>query len=59
MTASIVVGSILLATNQKLGVEKRLVFSSADFVNWGGVQVDEDGARDMFIASGLVEEGLV
>ncbi len=34
------------------------VVASSNLVDWGGVKVDEDGARDVFVVAGLVEEGL-
>lgn len=59
MAASIVVSSVFLAADQQLGVEELPVVASADLVNGGGVEVDEDGARDVFAVAGLCEEGLV
>ena len=58
MTTSIVVGSILLAADQQLGVEKVAVFAGSDLVDGRGVQIDEDGSRNMLAAAGLGEEGL-
>lgn len=55
----IVVGSILLAADQKLRVEERAVLPSADLINGGGVEVDEEGSRHVFAVAGLGEEGLV
>lgn len=59
MTTGVVVGSILLAADQELGVEELAVVTGADLVDGGGVEVDEDGARHVFAAAGLGEEGLV
>lgn len=59
MASGIIVGSVFLATDQQLGVEQGLVFSSSDLVDRRRIKVDEDGARDEFLATGLVEEGLV
>lgn len=42
MASSIVVGRVLLAANQKLGVKELAVVARPDLVDWGGVQVDED-----------------
>ena len=69
-----VVGSILLAADQQLRVEQLAVGTSADLVNglgllapglcvaesatYRGVQVDEDGARNVFAVASLREEGL-
>lgn len=69
-----IVGSILLAADQQLRVEQLAVGTSADLVNglsllapsilvaesaaYRGVQVDEDGARNVFAIASLREEGL-
>ena len=58
MATGIVVGGILLAADQELGVEELAVVASPDLVDRGGVEVDEDGARDVFAAAGLGKEGL-
>lgn len=57
VTTSIVVGSILLAANQQLGVEELAVGSSADLVDGGGVEIAEDGPRHVFAAAGRGKEG--
>ena len=54
-----VVGCVLLAADQQLGVEELAVGASSDLVDGRGVQVDEDGTRDVFAAASLGEEGLV
>lgn len=59
VTASIVVGSVFLAADQQLRVVELAVGAGADLVDRGGIQVDEDGARDVFSAARLGEEGLV
>jgi hypothetical protein len=70
-----VVGSILLAADQELGVEQLAVGSGTDLIDrlyqsalnhcrdarsatYRWVQVDEDGAGDVFAAARLGEEGL-
>jgi len=58
MTTSIVVGGILLAADQQLGVEKVTVFASSDLVNGRGVKIDEERSRNMLAAAGLSEESL-
>lgn len=58
MTTRVVVGSILLAADQELGVEKLAVIPGADLVDGGGVKVDEDGSGHVFAAAGLGEEGV-
>ncbi len=59
MTTSIVVCSVFFSADQQLGVEELAVLTGADLVNRGGVEVDEDGARDVFVVAGLVEEGFI
>ena len=58
MTSSIVVGCVLLAADQQLGVEQLAVITSADLVNGGGVKVDEDGSRDIFATASLREDSI-
>ena len=58
VTAGIVVGSVLLPADQELGVEELAVVARADLIDGRGVEVDEDGAGDIFAAARLVEEGL-
>jgi hypothetical protein len=58
VTTSIVVGSILLTTDQKLRVEELSVVTSANLIDWGRVQVDEDGTRNVFAAASLCEDGI-
>lgn len=59
VTTSIVVGSILLAADQKLGVEKLAVVARANLIDRGGVEIDKEGPGDIFAVAGLGEEGLV
>lgn len=58
MTTSIVVGGILLAADQKLGVEELAVATGADLVDGRGVEVDKDGPGHVLAAAGLGEEGV-
>jgi hypothetical protein len=58
VATGVVVGSILLPTNQKLRVEQLAVSAGADLVNRGRVEIDEDGAGDVFAITRLSEEGL-
>jgi hypothetical protein len=58
VTSSVVVCGILLATNQEFGVEELSVWTGSNFVDWGGVEIDENGTRNMFVVAGLGEEGL-
>ena len=59
MTTGVVVGSIFLSADQELWVEELTVFTSADFVNWRWVEINEDGSWDVFATAGLAEEGIV
>lgn len=59
MTTGVIVGSILLAANQELGVEERAVAAGADLIDGGRVEIDKDGSGHVFAAAGLAEEGLV
>lgn len=58
MTTGIVVGSILLAADEQLGVEQLAIGAGADLVDRGGVKVNEDGSRNMFAVARLSEKGL-
>jgi hypothetical protein len=58
VTTGIVVGGILLTTDQQLGVEKVTVFTGSDLVDRRGVEIDEQRSRNMLAAAGLGEEGL-
>jgi len=39
-------------------MEELAVITSADLVDWGGVEIDKDGARDVFAAASLSEDGI-
>ncbi len=58
VTTGVVVGGVLLAGDQLLGVEQLTVGASADLVNDGRLQVDEDSARHVLASSSLAEEGV-
>jgi len=58
VTTSIIVSSILLAADEQLRVEKLSVVACADLVDRGGIQIDEERARDVFAIARLSEEGL-
>src|SRR3954452_25452260 len=58
VATGIVVGGILLAADQQLGVEQLAVGTSADLVDRGRVEVDEKGAGDVYAIARLGEEGL-
>ena len=42
MASCIVVGSILLATDQKLWVEELTIVAGADLIDWGRIKINED-----------------
>ena len=42
--------------DELLGMEELTVGSRSDFIDYGGFQVDEDGARDVLASTGLAEE---
>jgi hypothetical protein len=58
MAPSVVVGRILLAADQQLGMKELTIGTGTYLVNWRRVQVDEDGARNIFAVARLGEEGL-
>jgi hypothetical protein len=58
VATGIVVGGILLSADQKLGVEERAVIAGADLIDRGRVEINEDGAGDVFAVARLGEEGL-
>ena len=58
VAAGVVVGSVLLAGDQLLRMEQLAVGSSAYFVYHSRLQIDEDGARNVFSRAGLRKEGI-
>ena len=56
VATGVVVGSILLAGDHLLGVEELAISAQADLINDGGLEVDEDSARNVFAGSALGEE---
>jgi hypothetical protein len=58
VTAGEVVAGILFTRDQLLGVEELTVGASADLVNDGGLQIDEDTAGNVLAGTGLGEEGV-
>lgn len=59
VATGVVVGSILLAADQELGVEEGAVAARADLIDGRRVKVDEEGSGHVFASAGLAEEGLV
>ena len=58
MPASIVVSSILLTSDQLFWVEELTIGTGADLINYGWLQINEDGAWDVLAGTSLGEEGL-
>jgi len=58
VASGIVVGSILLAGDQLLRVEQLTVGTSADLINYSGLQINKDSPGDMFASSSLSEESV-
>ena len=53
VTPGVVVGSVLLAGDELLGVEELAVGPSSDLIDDGGLQVYEDSPGDVFASSSL------
>lgn len=58
MTTGEVVGCVLLAADELLGVEELAVGAGADLVNHGGLEIDEDRTGHVLAGPGLAEEGV-
>ena len=58
VTTGVVVGGILLTSDQLLGVEELTVGTGADLVDDGRLQIDEDGTWDVLAGASLGEEGV-
>ena len=58
VTTGEVVGGIFLTGDELLGVEELSVGTSADLINDGGLQVEEDASWDVFAGTSLREEGV-
>jgi len=58
VAAGVVVGSILLAGDQLIGVEELGIFADFDIIDDGGFQIEIDAAGDVFAGSRLTEEGI-
>jgi len=54
----VVVGGVLLARNELLGVKELAVDASPDLVNDGGLKVHEDGSWHVFAGSSFREESV-
>eukprot|EP00976_Prorocentrum_cordatum_P072379 1180690-Prorocentrum_minimum.AAC.2 len=58
VTTGEVVGGILLAGDQLLGVEQLTVGTSADLIDHGGLEIEEHAAGHVLAGTGLGEEGV-
>ena len=58
MSTGEVVGSVFFTADELLRVEELTVSTGSDLVDHGGLEVDEDGTRDVFPCAGLAEEGV-
>lgn len=58
VTSSIVIGGILLAINDLLGVVELTVRPMANFVTDGRLQIDIDGTRNVLAITSLGKEGI-
>merc|ERR1712241_928071 len=58
VTARVVVSSVFLASDELFRVEELSVGSGPHFVHHSRLQIQEDGARDVFPGSSLAEEGV-
>lgn len=58
VTSSVVVGGILLTTDQQLWVEELAVITSSNLVDWRRVQIDKDGTGDIFAAASFCEDSV-
>merc|ERR1711977_585065 len=58
MAAGVIVGCILLAGDELLGVVELAVSTGADLIDHGRLEVEEDGARDVLASTSLGEEGV-
>ena len=58
VAASEVVGSVLLSGDELLGVEELAVGAGSDLIDDGGLEIDEDSARNVLSSASLREEGV-
>jgi len=58
VTTGVVVGGILLSSDQLLGMEKLTVGSSTYLIDNRWFKIDEDGTGNVLASSGLAEEGV-
>ena len=58
MTASEVIGGILLARDELLGVEELPVSTGADLVNHSGLKIEVDSTWNVLASTSLAEESV-
>jgi hypothetical protein len=58
VTTGVVVGGIFLTGDQLFGVEQLTVGTSADFIDDGGFEIEEDGAGDVLTGTSFREKGV-
>jgi len=58
MSTGKIVGGVLLTGDQLLGMEQLTVGASTDLINDGGLQIDEDGTRNVLAGTGFGEKGV-
>ena len=58
VATGVVVGSILLSSDELFRVEELTISSHSDFINDGGLKINEDSSGNMFACSSLSKEGV-
>ena len=58
MSTSVVVGRVLLTTDQQLRMEELAVIACANLVDGRGVEINEDGTGDVFATASLCEDSI-
>ena len=58
MTSGEVVGGVFLSGDELLGVEELSVGAGSDFIDNGGLEIEENAAGDVLASTSLGEEGV-
>jgi len=58
VATGVVVSGVLLSGDQLLWVEELSVCTSADLIDDGWLEINEDGSWDVLASAGLTEEGV-
>jgi len=58
VTTGVVVGGILLASDELIGMEELGVLANLNIIDYRGFQIEVDAARYIFAMTGLAEEGV-